>query len=253
MHAFLSNSWFGHCDYAVKNGAGVTGAACTVHLGWLWTPLVLDLDDAGANSTMLDLRGIGETRTAFDFAVNGKKPLASGWIGPKAGLLAVDINHNGIIDDGAELFGEATRLGDSGTRAQDGYQALAQYDINHDGAIDAKDPIFQSLVVWVDPRQDGHGELKSLASLSITKLSVGSTPVTAETSRALLAHNAGAAQNHVVLASRYFGPERCGTQGCFSYDVKFAMEQGESMVHASPMSLQPVATCNESVATCPRD
>ena len=60
-----------------------------------------------------------------------------------------------------------------GTRAANGYQALAQYDANHDGKIDATDAIFKQLQVWVDANHDGKveaGEMKSLTQLGIASL-----------------------------------------------------------------------------------
>ena len=90
-----------------------------------------------------------------------------------------DINHNGSIDSGAELFGSSTRLA-NGERAVDGFQALAALDSNQDGFIDASDHDFSSLMVWQDANQDGfsqNDELHSLEDLSIKSLSLGFTPV----------------------------------------------------------------------------
>lgn len=64
------------------------------------------------------------------------------------GLLAIDLNHDGKINNGSELLGNSTRLAD-GSLARDGWQALAQYDDNADGIIDAKDAVFNDLRVWV--------------------------------------------------------------------------------------------------------
>ena len=89
-------------------------------------------------------------------------------------MLAMDRNHDGRINDGSELFGSATRLAD-GTKARDGYQALAQLDSNHDGRIDKEDTAFGALDVWVDANSDGisqSGELHSLAALGIASLSL---------------------------------------------------------------------------------
>jgi len=90
------------------------------------------------------------------------------------GLLALDRNGNGSIDDGSELFGTATKLA-TGQNASNGYEALAQLDANGDGVIDAKDAAYGDLKVWVDANGDGvsqSGELKSLASLNIASINV---------------------------------------------------------------------------------
>lgn len=43
------------------------------------------------------------------------------------GLLAIDLNGDGIINDGSELFGSSTAMPD-GSIARLGFEALAQYD-----------------------------------------------------------------------------------------------------------------------------
>ncbi|MEW6620494.1 MAG: hypothetical protein AB1422_14355 [bacterium] len=73
----------------------------------------------------------------FDHDGNGFAE-QTGWAGTDDGILVRDINGNGAIDDGKELFGDQTLLGD-GTRASNGFQALAELDDNLDGKIDAGD------------------------------------------------------------------------------------------------------------------
>jgi hypothetical protein len=69
---------------------------------------------------------------------------AVGWINPDDGFLARDLNGNGLIDSGAELFGAATTLS-NGTKAADGFAALADLDLNHDGVVNASDAAFSQL------------------------------------------------------------------------------------------------------------
>jgi hypothetical protein len=104
-----------------------------------------------------------------------------GWTSSTDGLLAIDLNHNGQIDNGSELFGQGTVMA-NGQRAANGYQAMAQYDSNGDGKLTAADAHFKDLVVWVDANHDGKtgaGELKTLTDLGIASLDlhglVGST------------------------------------------------------------------------------
>jgi hypothetical protein len=107
---------------------------------------------------------------------SGQK-VKTGWVSAADGLLAMDRNHDGLINDGSELFGSATRLTD-GSRAKDGYQALAQLDSNHDGQIDKSDAAFGALDIWVDGNSDAvsqSGEIHTLASLGITSLSLNTT------------------------------------------------------------------------------
>ncbi|NDE05320.1 MAG: hypothetical protein EB003_11865 [Flavobacteriia bacterium] len=114
----------------------------------------------------------------FDLLATGSR-IPTGWVGAQDGLLVRDLNHNGSIDSGAELFGSSTTL-PNGEKAKDGFQALAALDSNHDGLIDANDHDFNSLKVWQDANQDGvsqNEELHSLEDLSIKSISLGFTPV----------------------------------------------------------------------------
>ncbi len=90
------------------------------------------------------------------------------------GLLVRDLDQDGVIDDGTELFGSATKLAD-GTRANEGFQALAALDSNRDGRVDAQDAAFSELRVWVDDNSDGKtdaGELKTLKDVGVASLLV---------------------------------------------------------------------------------
>jgi hypothetical protein len=129
------------------------------------TPLMLDLDGHGLQ-TLSIAAGV-----QFDVGNRGLVA-ATGWVAPGDGLLVLDRNANGRIDDGGELFGSGTLMPD-GRHAADGFEALATLDANHDGAIDARDPSFEALAVWVDANSDGltqADELKGLDALSITGL-----------------------------------------------------------------------------------
>ena len=95
-----------------------------------------------------------------------------GWVDRHDGLLVMDLNHDGLINTGAELFGSSTALTQGGL-AKDGWQALAQYDLNTDGLIDAKDAVFKDLQVWVDANSNGvseAGELTSLADVGVLSI-----------------------------------------------------------------------------------
>ena len=111
------------------------------------SPLALDLDGDGIETQGL-LAG-----AFFDHAGDGFAEL-TGWIGADDGLLVLDRNGNGAVDHGGELFGNETVL-QSGVKAPDGYQALAEFDQNADGKIDAATPIWSQLRVWRDA--DGNG------------------------------------------------------------------------------------------------
>ena len=139
------------------------------------SPIILDLDGDGiVETTFRDASG---TRLYFDLDNSGYAE-RSGWVGADDGLLVRDLNANGRIDSGAELFGNHTLLAD-GTRAVNGFQALAGLDTNRDGVINASDAqSFASLRIWKDADGDGQtdtGELITLDQASVRALNVGYT------------------------------------------------------------------------------
>ncbi|TFZ01468.1 putative Ig domain-containing protein [Ramlibacter rhizophilus] len=137
-------------------------------------PLVLDLDGDGIETTPID-----DTPTLFDHNADGILT-ATGWIAPDDALVVLDLDGNGRIDSGRELFGDNTRLPD-GTLARDGFEALAQHDANGDGRIDAADPVYGRLQLWRDVNGDGvsqSGELSALADSGIASINAVGTPHT---------------------------------------------------------------------------
>jgi hypothetical protein len=134
------------------------------------TPIVLDLNGDGIN-TVAASQGV-----MFDIDATGQQTQV-GWVGAGSALLVRDLNGNGIIDDGTELFGGATQLAD-GTRAGDGFRAMAALDSNGDGILDANDEAWGELQLWLDLNGDGitdAGELHSLESFGISALNLGFT------------------------------------------------------------------------------
>lgn len=112
-------------------------------------PLTLDLDGDGIETTGES----GRSGVMFDTDSDGINT-ATGWISADDGLLVRDINKNGIIDNGSELFGDSTAL-INGSVAANGFSALTDLDDNHDGKVDANDAAFSELKVWRDLNQDG--------------------------------------------------------------------------------------------------
>jgi hypothetical protein len=131
------------------------------------SPIVLDLNGDGIHTTAMQNSGV-----MFDMLGNGT-PVSTGWTDGKDGLLAMDLNGDGKIGDGSELFGNGTKT-ETGN-ADNGYAALRQYDLNADGVIDVKDAVFGKLQVWTDANGDGvsqAGELHLLKDLGIASLSL---------------------------------------------------------------------------------
>jgi hypothetical protein len=159
-----------------------------------------------------------QSRVNFDMNDNGIQE-KTGWISQAtAGFLALP-NDKGEITSGAQLFGQATRIG--ARRARNGYEALAQFDTSNKGFVNASDPVFSKLVVWFDGNQDGvaqPSEMKSLKEMGVTRIDTkfqelpnhlakqGSSPVDV---------------NMIKYQSKFYGPKSCTNQECQSYDVYF--------------------------------
>lgn len=96
-------------------------------------------------------------------------PQRVGWTEPdsEVAFLVLDRNENGIIDDGSELFGNATPKRD-GSRAANGFEALLDLDggpESSDGAITASDGAYTRLRLWLDRNHNGRSEPDELLTL----------------------------------------------------------------------------------------
>ncbi len=137
------------------------------------TPILIDLGGNG-----FDLTGPDDP-VSFDLDADGTAETVT-WTAAEGddGFLCLDRNGNGVIDSGAELFGNATLLHD-GTRAPNGYVALREFDLarwggNGNGVIDAGDAVYPALRIWVDSNHDGiseQWEVLSLQQAGITRIS----------------------------------------------------------------------------------
>jgi hypothetical protein len=181
------------------------GAECEKNFQ-LTSPIVLTFDSHSKPKLFHPL----EKNIQFDLNGDGVKE-RTGWIHPSSGFLVMDKNGNGAIDDGREMFGEHT----SGKSFANGYLALKELDQGL-GYIDAKNPSFTKLKVWFDHNLDGKSqpeEIKSLESLMITRI---------DTQHTALDDKAGALDNRILFAGKFYGPKSCGTTGCNSHDVFFS-------------------------------
>jgi|GEM_PF-2395562 len=110
------------------------------------------------------------------FAFVPGAPKTSDWPTATTPWIALDLDGDGKITSGAELFGSSTVL-PGGSRAENGFSALAALDANGDGVLDARDPMFSKLVLWSDrdgDHQSSPGELRPLASV-VTRISLAFT------------------------------------------------------------------------------
>ena len=101
------------------------------------------------------------------------------WNTSNDGMLAIDLNHDGKINDGTELFTPSFGGGHFAT----GSAALASLDGNHDGVIDHDDAAFDNLLIWKDANANGisdAGELSSLADNGVASISTTPTATVGE-------------------------------------------------------------------------
>ncbi len=142
------------------------------------TPLVVDLQQNGIQP------GQRGTFVPFDYEGFGGIVMTQ-WLSKNSddAFIALDLNNNGLIDDGSELFGNHTWLISQRTWAFDGFQALAQYDTaslggNGDGEISSDDDIWNRLVLWKDTNADAvsdPGELQPLSSSVLRSIGIEAT------------------------------------------------------------------------------
>ena len=132
-----------------------------------YDPLSLDLDGSGKIETVGLNAGV-----LFDYDGDGIKT-GTGWVAAGDGLVVRDINNDGKITSGLEIFGDNTILG-NGRKAKNAFEAIADLDVNKDGKVDANDAAFSQLKVWQDKNLNGvseASELKTLVELGITSIS----------------------------------------------------------------------------------
>ena len=122
------------------------------------SPLIVDMAGDGFRFTNVDIDPV-----AFDIDNDGSWE-RSAWTeaGTDDAFIARDLNDNGVIDNGGELFGDATLLMD-GSTADNGYEALKELDLptlggNGDGVLDRRDKAFRNLYLWVDLNHDGFSD-----------------------------------------------------------------------------------------------
>jgi hypothetical protein len=130
------------------------------------TPLVIEFDGES-----IEMSPAG----AATFEMSPGGCTSTDWPTATTPWLAIDLDKNGDIDGGHELFGSGSLL-PSGERARNGFEALGALDTDDDGRITANDDRFGELVMWRDhdgDRQADFSELDPLMDEGIVAIDLG--------------------------------------------------------------------------------
>ena len=111
-------------------------------------PLVINLNG--------NIAEVSDQKFYFDLDADGEEEAISR-LCEDSGYLALDLNQDGKINDGSELFG---------TKSGDGFEDLAAFDEDGNGWIDENDDIWNKLKIWVQDEQ-GNSKLYSLAEQGV--------------------------------------------------------------------------------------
>ncbi len=109
-----------------------------------------------------DSVSLTDEKFRFDLDCDGTEDQISR-LGNGSGFLALDINQDGKINDGGELFG---------AKSGDGFADLAKYDGDGNGWIDENDDIFRQLRIWSTDAQ-GNSRLYGLAEKGVGAIYLG--------------------------------------------------------------------------------
>jgi hypothetical protein len=112
------------------------------------TPIIIDIMDEGFQLTDAD-NGV-----VTDMVWPGHR-MRYAWTKAES--------HNAFLYLDGHLFGNNTPQPPS--KDPNGFRALAVYDTNHDGVIDALDPIYTELRLWIDANHDGTVQPEELFTL----------------------------------------------------------------------------------------
>lgn len=117
-------------------------------------PLVINLDTNVAQ--------VSDQKFFFDLDCDGEEEELSS-LQAGSGFLALDLNGDGVINDGSELFG---------SKSGNGFADLAKHDVDGNGWIDENDPIWEKLLIWTKD-EDGKDKLYHLSDLGVGAIGLG--------------------------------------------------------------------------------
>lgn len=172
-HPTRGGRWYYQLDYEVT--VNMTDSSGNIGTD-TFTVTFLKHGTSGVLPIMLDLDGDGielvdhENSTVFfDMDLDGIAD-RTGWVSADDGMLVLDRNGNGIIDNSLEI----SFASDDAAAVTD-LEGLRAWDTNQNGLIDAGDEAFAQFQVWRDINQNGiseEGELFSLADMGIRAINL---------------------------------------------------------------------------------
>lgn len=122
--------------------------------------------DAAIDPLVINFNGkapeLTDTKFTFDLDSDGKEDQIS-FVGPGSGFLALDLNGDGRINNGKELFGPNTG---------NGFIELARYDEDGNQWIDENDSIYERLWIWTKD-SEGRDILFALGQKGIGAIYLG--------------------------------------------------------------------------------
>lgn len=132
------------------------------------SPIMIDV--AGNGFDLTDMAG----GVLFNITGFGPEPLGWSRSDSDDAFLVLDLNANGLIDNGAELFGNFSAQPEPAAgEERNGFAALAVFDYNADDKIDSRDSVYSELRLWQDSNHNGiseASELKPVERLGLTTL-----------------------------------------------------------------------------------
>lgn len=129
-------------------------------------PIAIDLNGNG-----FEFINVNDSNVFFDVNGDGWKRRTA-WVAPGDGLLAYDIDGDGVIDKAGEISFVQYKNG-----AQTDLEGLTAFDTNGDGRFTAADDAWARFGVWQDSNQNGitdAGEFNSLDAMGITAIELTS-------------------------------------------------------------------------------
>jgi Ca2+-binding RTX toxin-like protein len=224
-HPTLGGRWYYQLDYIVDvTMTDASGVARTEsftitflkHDTAVVLPILLDLDGDG-----LELVDFETSTVTFDMDLDGTVD-RTGWVGADDGMLVLDRNGNGIIDDMLEIS-----FARDDENAVTDLEGLRAWDSNRDGVFNAQDAEFARFQIWRDANQNGvseAGELFSLPAMGVEAINLTLNPTGAEL----------VSDTNVIFATSDFRKSD-GTSGAVG-DVSFAYDPSKVDPNETPLA-----------------